>query len=205
MTTELLNGYSLVDEFKLLNGGRCMWAFATKNDEEFFIKRYLTPRIPVEGSLGSEKTKEQKRRICDAFEKRQITIQKAIASRAKKGGNVIIAVDFFRWGTYFYKVTEKVADEGIMPGDIANLPLSQRLLFLFGVIGAVDILHSANIVHGDLKPDNILVKKKDDRYIPKLIDFDDSYFAHAAPDKQKKDEYAEIVGTIDFFRPNKGR
>jgi serine/threonine protein kinase len=67
------------------------------------------------------------------------------------------------------------------------------------------VLHACDIVHGDLKPDTILIKKTDrDEYIAKLIDFDDSYFAGTAPDITDDENAEEIVGTIDYYSPELG-
>ena len=39
------------------------------------------------------------------------------------GGNLIVTLDFFRWGAKYYKVTEKVDTEDLRPGGIAALGL----------------------------------------------------------------------------------
>ena len=60
---------------------------------------------------------------------------------------------------------------------------------------SLKILHDPRIVHGDLKPSNILVKSTELGYTTKLIDFDSSYIAGKPPSA------AEIVGTINYYSP----
>ena len=45
------------------------------------------------------------------------------------------------------------------------------------VAHSLKILHDLRIVHGDLKPSNILIKRTELGYTSKLIDFDSSYIA----------------------------
>lgn len=205
MGDDVIRGYKILQPFRMVGGGRCQWTFATKDGKQYFIKQYLSPKYPVEGSPGSEKTKALKRAECAKFESHHNRITQTIKDRVAVGGNLIYTTDFFREGTCFYKVTEKVDITTLSPKEVAALPLNQRLLILLTILSSIKVLHACNIVHGDLKPDNILLKKgtRDD-YIAKLIDFDDSYFANAAPDITEDDEAEEIVGTIDYYSPELG-
>ena len=58
-------------------------------------------------------------------------------------------------------------------------------------------MHGIKIVHGDLKPDNILIKETSrDNFSGKLIDFDDSYFSEEPPSDREN-----IVGTPEYYSP----
>lgn len=61
---------------------------------------------------------------------------------------------------------------------------------------SIRILHDLNIVHGDLKPDNILIKKTSLGFSGKLIDFDDSYFSGNPPTEREC-----LVGTPEYYSP----
>lgn len=205
MGDDVIRGYKILQPFRMVGGGRCQWTFASKGGKHYFIKQYLAPRYPVEGSPGSEKTKAVKRAECEKFAAHHNRITKTIEERVSGGGNLVYTTDFFREGTYFYKVTDKVDITTLSPKEVAALPLNQRLLMLLTILSSIKVLHASNIVHGDLKPDNILLKKSTrDDYIAKLIDFDDSYFANEAPDITEADETEEIVGTIDYYSPELG-
>lgn len=205
MAIEVLRGYRLLKDFAMISGGRCKWTFAVKDGEEYFIKQYLSPRYPTADSPGSEKTKQTKRRDCEIFENHQQRLRDEIKPRVSKGGNVVFTEDFFREGPFYYKVTEKIDVSSLTPSEIALLPLDARLLIILTILSALRVLHAANIVHGDLKPDNILIKQKSEsNFVAKLIDFDDSYFAREAPDINDEDEPEDIVGTLDYYSPELG-
>jgi serine/threonine protein kinase len=122
-------------------------------------------------------------------------MQKSLAPLSTYGGNLIVTLDFFRWGAKYYKVTEKVDAEDLGTGGIAALGLRWQLVLMKSVAHSLKILHDLRIVHSDLKPSNILVKRTELGFTSKLIDFDSAYIAANPP------PFEEIVGTINYYSP----
>jgi serine/threonine protein kinase len=181
---DTIRGYRILEPFRTTNAGFSRWTFACKGERNYFLKEFLEPKYPEDGAPGSAATKANKRKRCEAFEHHNRQLQRAIASKAGDGGNLIAPLDFFRCGTKYYKVTEKVDVSTLKPEHVALLTPDQRILLLLTVAHSLGVLHQLRIVHSDLKPDNILIKQKTDPrdstkqvYIAKLIDFDGSYFA----------------------------
>lgn len=194
-----INGYTLLGDFSTSGGGQCRWTFAERSGEVYFLKEFLTPKFPQPDGPGSPSVKEVKRQRCLRFEHHHQRMKDAICSAVGRGGNLVAVLDFFRSGTMYYKVTEKVDvhADSIDVANIAKLPIERRVLIMKTVAHSLDILHHRIIVHGDLKPDNILIKRKSkDYYIAKLIDFDSSYFAGEPPELQD-----EIVGDMVYYSP----
>lgn len=194
---DIINGYRILRDFSTAGGGLSKWSFAEKGGKEYFIKEFLSPKYPTEDAPGSAKSKERKRLACERFERHHRALMERINERCGKGGNLIFTIDFFRVGTTYYKVTEKVDTASLTPEDVSRLPLSNRLLILKTIAHSLQILHRAGIVHGDLKPDNILIKQtKTNLYTTKLIDFDNSYFIGQPPELSE-----ELVGDMVFYSP----
>jgi serine/threonine protein kinase len=190
-----LNGYTLLRDFSVVGAGLSRWTFGRKGGREYFIKEFLSPTYPEDDAPGSEKIKAKKRARCAAFEAQHRSMQAALAPLSAYGGNLIVTLDFFRAGAKYYKTTEKVDAAGLDVAGIASLPFRQRLVLLKSVAHSLKILHDLHIVHGDLKPSNVLVKRTELGYTSKLIDFDDSYVAGRPP------AATDIVGTINYYSP----
>ena len=192
---DVINGYRVLEDFRVVGAGLSKWTFAAKDGREYFIKEFLSPTWPDEHAPGSAQTKMRKRRRCAAFERHHRRIQEALAAVSGLGGNLIVTLDFFRWGAKYYKLTEKVEVAGLEPADVAALPFPDQLVLLKTVAHSLRILHDRGIVHGDLKPSNVLIKRTELGYTTKLIDFDNAYLAGEPPPPE------EIVGTMNYYSP----
>src|ERR671913_62476 len=141
---DVINGYTLLEDFKVVGAGLSQWTFAERGGRQFFLKQFLSPTYPDDAAPGSPKTKAKKRARCAAFESHHRGIQ---------------------------------------------------LVLVKSVAHSLKILHDLRIVHSDLKPSNILVKRTELGYTSKLIDFDSSYIAGNPP------PFDQIVGTINYYSP----
>ena len=192
---DVLNGYRILEDFKVVGAGLSKWTFAERGGRQFFIKEFLSPTYPDDDAPGSAKIKAKKRARCAAFEAHHRGVQHALAPLSAYGGNLIVTLDFFRWGAKYYKVTEKVDAEGMSSADVTALGLRRQLVLMKTVAHSLKILHNLKIVHSDLKPSNVLIKRTELGYTTKLIDFDNAYIAGRPPPPE------EIVGTINYYSP----
>jgi eukaryotic-like serine/threonine-protein kinase len=192
---DVINGYRILEDFRVVGAGLSKWTFAAKDGREYFIKEFLSPTFPDEHAPGSAQTKMRKRQRCAAFERHHRRINEALAEISGVGGNLIVTLAFFRWGAKYYKVTEKVEVAGLSPADAAALPFQDQLVLLKTVAHSLRILHDRGIVHGDLKPSNVLIKRTELGYTTKLIDFDSAYLTGEPPPP------GEIVGTMNYYSP----
>jgi serine/threonine protein kinase len=172
---ELIRGYRIITAPTNSGGGRCVWAFAEKGDDRYFIKQFLDPKWPTDRSMGSPASKQRRREECLEFERRHREVNNRINPRALGGGNLVTAIDFFREDTSYYKVTDRIEAE--KAGDLRRYTIRQVAVILRTLCLSIRLLHRAGIVHGDLKPDNVLLQKSStgDLYTAKVIDFDDAY------------------------------
>ncbi|BCJ73645.1 hypothetical protein CS0771_31890 [Catellatospora sp. IY07-71] len=190
-----IKGYRIVSDPTTSGGGRCVWAFAEKSGGKYFIKQFLDPKWPTASSMGSPASKQARRDECLGFEKRHREVNQLINPTRAKGGNLVSAVEFFREDTTYYKVTERV--EALSLRHLGGLPVRQVAVAIRTLCQSVRQLHRAGIVHGDLKPENVLLQRAPDtdHYLAKVIDFDDSYPSGTPPPPD------QIVGDQRYGAP----
>ena len=172
---ENIYGYQLVTELTSKNSGFGRWGFAVKDGRDYFIKEFLAPVWPEDGLPISDTERRRRTVECQVFYQNKLKLYEAI--KKANNGNIVQIEAFFKYKTHFYVVTDKVNTTTIGISEIAELPEEKKELLLKVLTHCIHNLSNEGVVHGDLKPDNILVKKTAAGfYTMKLIDFDSSFF-----------------------------
>ena len=66
-TGDVLNGYTILEDFKVVGAGLSKWTFAERGGRQYFIKEFLSPTYPEADAPGSEKIKAKKPRNTKPF------------------------------------------------------------------------------------------------------------------------------------------
>jgi serine/threonine protein kinase len=187
--------YRVLRDGTTAGGGRGEWSVAERDGRLFFLKRFLAPKYVVDDPRVSPALRARSSKDCVAFEQRHFAIQRAIDPHAHGAGNLVLTLELFRHGAQYYKTTEWL--DAVPAAEHPPRHTSEQLLVVLRtLVLSLRLLHRSGIVHGDLKPDNILLKRSPRGVmLAKLIDFDDAYFSGSPPPA------AEIVGTDQWFSP----
>lgn len=81
-----------------------------------------------------------------------------------------------------------------------NLTLEERKKALYKILLGLSNIHSMEIVHNDIKPENILIQKIDNNLAIYIIDFGLSSSLGKRP---SKNEFRDLRGTPAYFSPEK--
>ena len=174
------------------------WCFAVDNatNEEVFIKEFANYRYPAMDIDRSKYEWAQKTDVrVDAYKRNMEEINRRVGEVAGVDGDVVVALRFFRDDIFLYKVNKKV-DFLTWPNELHDMTVAQTDAMMARLLGALNALHVAGIIHNDLKPDNIFVTRNAaGNYVGKLSDFDDSFFVDKLPDAE------DIVSTLEYNSP----
>ena len=155
------------------------WYRAEAGGKIYFLKKFSQPKYPKEGidpKLFAAKKKE-----CDEWLSAKKKLIKALDELGNGTGNIISPRDVFREKLCFYQATYWVDVQTDSLDQIKQYSYDDKIMLLKTFCAALKKVHSKNIIHGDLKPDNILIgKSAAGKPAAKLIDFDDSYFSKEA-------------------------
>lgn len=135
--------------------------------KEFFPKDYCERNETTSHvSLGTTNTAE----FVDKLKAKFIKEARNIASIDQHQGIIKIHTVFEENNTAYY-VMDYIEGESLssIVKQSGPIPVSQALKYIMEVGEALNYIHSHNINHLDIKPANIMVRKKDDKAI--LIDF----------------------------------
>ena len=189
-----INGYKLKSELQNANSGFSKWAFAEKNGKEYFVKELINPVFPVDRASMTEEAFNGRREFCYEYERKCARFFSAINNASS--GNLVRIVEFFRKDSRYYIINEKVDSISMTMEQISQLPEYQKLLLLKTAAACFRDLHAGGIVHFDVKPNNIMIKRtKNGNYTAKLIDFDSGFFMgeYLEPD--------ELGGDLTYLAP----
>lgn len=189
-----INGYLVSKPLISASGGNCKWGFAEKYGKEFFIKEFLSPKYPDINAEISDSIRKMQIQECNEWFESHSRVYNAIMKNA--GGNLILPLDFFRFKNNFYLITEKVESNGMHFEDIYRKSLEQRHILLKILAHEFSALAYSNVVHSDVKPDNLILKYTINNYFTvKIIDFDVSFLSTELPDSD------DIVVDQKYYSP----
>lgn len=204
MAETLKNGrYEQKTEWKDTPNGRVARFVDTHSRKEVFVKEFNKLRYPAstttpDGRVLAPLVHAQER--VDRFCEKTKAINAKINELAHTGGDVVVTTDFFRDDLFIYKVTDLIALEDWKGTEVHNhLSVEQIDTLMLRLSNALQALHTAGVLHCDLKPDNIfIVKDRDGFYVGMLSDFDDSFMIANVPHSE------DIVCTPEYMSPELG-
>ena len=181
-----INGYLLHGDLNTQDAGFCRWAFCSKDGHEYHIKEFLSPVYPQDTSELSERLVSRRRKLCDDFYA-QRSAYYGVLGRCRSGNNVL-PYDFFRFGSKYYVVTDRIYTSKRTADSVYRLSQPQRMTLIKTLLYSVHLFHKQRVVHGDLKPDNILLKDTAGGYLTaKIIDFDGGFVEGNMPKELQGD------------------
>ena len=167
--------YLCETSFKTFGSGSAQWCFATLDSKRFFIKRFLSPVCPTISPDGQSALQQARMARCEAFLQHKQTVYDALS--CVLGDWVVPVTDFFIHDNHFIAVSEAIDPASQTFETLGHQPPTHARELLYALACCLARLHAQSLVHGDLKPEHILLQRQNDQDRVRLIDFDSSFLA----------------------------
>lgn len=192
-TLENVGLYRQLKPFTNENAGTSEWCPAEKDGRKYFIKMLQTPVYPSK-DIGLPEKKYNARVNRFHHEKERIERLYEGLRLSNTSGALVVPIEVMPFRNHICTVAEFI-NGNLKPRDVWKLSEWQRIILMRSLTLALMNVHKANIVHSDMKPDNVLIIQKPEtgNCILKLIDFDGSFLVDEQPE--------EVTGDQAYFSP----
>lgn len=188
-----IKDYYLPKELACDNSGFSKWGIGERHKEPFFIKEFLSPVYPFDKKNFTESVLKQRQEDCERYVAKAKKLYDAI--REVNDGNLVVIEEFFRVNSKYYISTKAISEKILTIEEISTYSFEERLKLCCIVAHSIANLHSENIIHADIKPDNILIYDNAGLKA-KIIDFDCSFFLENRPQKGE-----DLSGDFVYLSP----
>ena len=157
--------------------------------EVYLVKHNITGTIRAMKVIAKNNEEEQ---LTDEEILNEINILKKIDHP-----NIVKIFEFYSNKSKYYLILEFCEGGNLYEFlDENKLSEFQVIYIMFQILSAMNYCHNMNILHRDLKPDNILIKKSENGLCKvKICDFGTSYIF------KKGEKQKEAIGTLNYMAP----
>ncbi len=188
--------YKLLTEFSNENAGMSEWSKAEKDGKTYFVKKLLKPVYPSSDlDLPEAQVEKRKKRFHKEMNRLQ-TMYNALKVNNTSGA-LVVPQEVRSYQLHICTVAEFIRGN-YAPEEVYRLPKRDRVVLMRTLALALMNVHDAGYIHGDIKPDNVLIihNERKKTYFLKLIDFDSSY-----PMSEIPEDMENMRGDIAYWAP----
>ena len=169
-----IRGYKILRELTATSG---TLYFAEKWGKRYVLKEFMRYRFPTEeGEECPEILRKVEIRTQKFYDRLRSTTAR-IRKKCREDGLLNVPLDIFREGKFIIKVTRQIEDCGVPYEELHKklTPVQQSVLLKTALL-QLDMLARIGFVHGDVKPENLMISRKGSVYSACIIDYDSGYF-----------------------------
>ena len=175
---KMIGAYEPLTPLQTAGSGSARWCIAQRGTRRFFLKEFLSPVYPVENTNAVLREKQMAR--CRRFEEKKRRLYSAMSCVI--GDTLVPVTDFFRFGLHYYAVSEEIPEPRLTgESSVETLSREEKREILLSLALCLQRLHLQGIVHADLKPEHVLLRKGTLGYEARLIDLDSGFLTEEPP------------------------
>ncbi len=175
--------FTIEKSFTSTNGD-CFIGISNIDKKKHFIKR------SIDVTYGNDNDPPELRKKYKKEADEWINYHRNISQELTKLGNglgsIVFPVNYFVDDGRVYEVVYYLNFSPIPLDEIKNFNEKDKLQIMQIVLFALTSIHALNIIHFDLKPDNILITKSEmGAYIPRIMNCSDALFNTFSDDNNR--------------------
>ena len=175
---KMIGAYEPLTPLQTAGSGSARWCIARRGTRRFFLKEFLSPVYPAENTNAVLREKQMAR--CRRFEEKKRRLYSAMSCVI--GDTLVPVTDFFRFGLHYYAVSEEIPEPQLTgESSVETLSREEKREILLSLALCLQRLHLQGIVHADLKPEHVLLRKGTLGYEARLIDLDSGFLTEDPP------------------------
>ena len=175
---KMIGAYEPLTPLQTAGSGSARWCIAQRGTRRFFLKEFLSPVYPAENTNAVLREKQMAR--CRRFEEKKRRLYSAMSCVI--GDTLVPVTDFFRFGLHYYAVSEEIPEPRLTgESSVETLSREEKREILLSLALCLQRLHLQGIVHADLKPEHVLLRKGTLGYEARLIDLDSGFLTEDPP------------------------
>lgn len=175
---KMIGAYEPLTPLQTAGSGSARWCIARRGTRRFFLKEFLSPVYPAENTNAVLWEKQMAR--CRRFEEKKRRLYSAMSCVI--GDTLVPVTDFFRFGLHYYAISEEIPEPRLTgESSVETLSREEKREILLSLALCLQRLHLQGIVHADLKPEHVLLRKGTLGYEARLIDLDSGFLTEEPP------------------------
>ena len=175
---KMIGAYEPLTPLQTAGSGSARWCIARRGTRRFFLKEFLSTVYPAEITNAVLREKQMAR--CRRFEEKKRRLYSAMSCVI--GDTLVPVTDFFRFGLHYYAISEEIPEPRLTgESSVETLSREEKREILLSLALCLQRLHLQGIVHADLKPEHVLLRKGTLGYEARLIDLDSGFLTEDPP------------------------
>ena len=175
---KMIGAYEPLTPLQTAGSGSARWCIARRGTRRFFLKEFLSPVYPAENTNAVLREKQMAR--CRRFEEKKRRLYSAMSCVI--WDTLVPVTDFFRFGLHYYAISEEIPEPRLTgESSVETLSREEKREILLSLALCLQRLHLQGIVHADLKPEHVLLRKGTLGYEARLIDLDSGFLTEDPP------------------------
>lgn len=170
-----IRGYKILNE-QTASSGKLF--FAERWGKRYVVKEFLSYRFPTDEGVECPELLKGVERRAEQFFNHLCKTTEHIRRNCREDGLLNVSLEVFRQGKMIYKVSKLIESCDVEVDQLhVQLTPAQMNVLLKTILLQLEQFDRISFIHGDVKPENVVISRRGDVYTGGIIDYDTGFIA----------------------------